>query len=105
MKIGIVSQSYYPRYGGVTEHVHHTAVELRRRGHQVTIITSRFRRGESNHAVDVERIGYNIMIPFNRSFVDVALGMNLRRQLRRTLRAYEFDLVHTHCPTAPTLPR
>ena len=30
MKIGIVSQSYYPRYGGVTEHVHHTAVELRK---------------------------------------------------------------------------
>ena len=46
VKIGIVSQSYYPRYGGVTEHVHHTAVELRRRGHEVTIITSRFRRGE-----------------------------------------------------------
>ena len=47
MRIGIVSQAYYPRYGGVTEHVHHTAVELRRRGHQVCVITSRFRRGEA----------------------------------------------------------
>ena len=104
MKIAIVSQSYYPRYGGVTEHVHHTAVELRRRGHHVTIITSHFRRGETNHAVDVERIGYNVMIPFNRSFVDFTLGMTLRKQLRRVLDEGEFDLVHTHCPTAPSLP-
>ena len=50
MKIGIVSQSYYPRYGGVTEHVHHTALELRRRGHEVTIITSKFRDGEPGMA-------------------------------------------------------
>ena len=48
MRIGIVTQSYYPRYGGVTENAHNTAVELRRRGHEVTIITSRFR----------ENIGY-----------------------------------------------
>jgi len=26
-EIGIVTQSYYPRYGGVTEHVHATATE------------------------------------------------------------------------------
>ncbi len=46
MRVGIVSQSYYPRYGGVTEHVHALAVELRRRGHEVTVLTSRFRSGE-----------------------------------------------------------
>lgn len=104
MKIGIVSQSYYPRYGGVTENVHHTAVELRRRGHDVRIITSRFRRGETNHSVDVERIGYNVMIPFNRAFVDVTVGMRLRGQLRGLFREHDFDLLHTHCPTAPSLP-
>jgi phosphatidylinositol alpha-mannosyltransferase len=43
MRIGIVTQSYYPRFGGVTEHVHHSAVELERLGHEVTIITSQFR--------------------------------------------------------------
>jgi phosphatidylinositol alpha-mannosyltransferase len=73
VRIGIVSQSYYPRYGGVTEHVHHTAVELRRRGHQVTIITSRFRRGEAPSDCEVERIGYNLLIPFNGAFVDLSL--------------------------------
>jgi phosphatidylinositol alpha-mannosyltransferase len=104
VRIGIVSQSYYPRYGGVTEHVHHTALELRRRGHDVTIITSRFRRGEATTAPGVERIGYNLLIPFNGAFVDLAIGIRLRSQLRDLLRRHDFDLVHTHAPLVPTLP-
>lgn len=104
MKIGIVSQSYYPRYGGVTEHVHHTALELRRRGHEVTIITSHFRRGEASCSPGVVRIGYNLLIPFNGAFVDLAVGLRLKSQLRALMRAHEFDLVHTHAPLVPTLP-
>jgi phosphatidyl-myo-inositol alpha-mannosyltransferase len=104
VKIGIVSQSYYPRYGGVTEHVHHTAIELRRRGHQVTIITSRFRRGEAPSDPEVERIGYNLLIPFNGAFVDLAVGIRLRSQLRGLLRRHAFDILHTHAPLVPTLP-
>jgi len=104
VKIGIVSQSYYPRYGGVTEHVHHTAVELRRRGHDVRIITSRFRRGETPESNGVIRLGYNVLVPFNRAFVDFTLGMRLRSQLRGIFRDQQFDLIHTHCPTAPSLP-
>jgi len=104
VKIGIVSQSYYPRYGGVTEHVHHTAQELKRRGHQVTIITSHFRRGEANQADGVVRIGYNILIPFNGAFVDLAIGFRLKSQLRGLFREHDFDVVHTHAPLVPTLP-
>jgi len=105
VKIGIVSQSYYPRYGGVTEHVHHTAVELRRRGHDVRVITSRFRSGEAPDTNgEVIRVGYNVLVPFNRAFVDLTIGVRLRHELRSVFRAEEFDLVHVHCPTAPTLP-
>ena len=104
MKIGIITQSYYPRYGGVTEHVHHTARELRERGHDVTIVTSRFRQGEAENAPGVVRIGYNLMIPFNGAFVDLAVGLRLKAQLRSLMRAYAFDLVHIHAPIVPTLP-
>lgn len=104
MKIGIVSQSYYPRFGGVTEHVHHTAVELRRRGHQVTVITSHFRGAAGPPMPDVERIGYNLLIPFNGAFVDLAVGIRLRSQLRALLRRQRFDVLHTHAPLVPTLP-
>ena len=104
MRIGLVSQSYYPRYGGVTEHVHALAHELRRRGHEVTIITSFFRRGEKGFTDGVLRIGWNILVPFNRAFVDFAIGLSLKRRLRRAIRQLDLDVVHVHCPTAPTLP-
>ena len=104
MKIGIVSQSYYPRYGGVTEHVHALAHELRRRDHEVTIITSFFRRGEKGFRDGVLRIGWNILVPFNRAFVDFAIGVSLKRQLKRAIRELDLDVVHVHNPAAPTLP-
>lgn len=104
MRIGIVSQSYYPRFGGVTEHVHHTAVELRRRGHEVTVITSRFRQGGGTAQAGVERVGYNVLIPFNRAFVDFTVGLTLRQGLRRLMKAHHFEVLHTHCPTSPSLP-
>ena len=104
MKVGIVTQSYYPRYGGVTEHVHHTALELRKRGHEVVIITSHFRRGEAAHAPGVERVGYNLLIPFNGAFVDLAVGFGLERKLRALMKRHDLDLVHTHAPLVPTLP-
>ncbi len=104
MKIGIVSQSYYPRYGGVTEHVHHTAVELSRRGHEVVIITSHFRRGESENGDGVVRIGHNLLIPFNGAFVDLAVGFRLEQEMRVLLRRFDFDVLHTHAPVVPTLP-
>jgi phosphatidylinositol alpha-mannosyltransferase len=104
VKIGIVSQSYYPRFGGVTEHVHHTAVELRKRGHDVLIITSHFGRGETTNGNGVARIGHNLLIPFNGAFVDLAVGLRLEQQLRSLLRTWEFDVLHTHAPLVPTLP-
>lgn len=104
MKIGIVTQSYYPRYGGVTEHVHALAVELRKRGHTVTIITSRFRKGETGDVAHIRRVGYNILVPFNRAFVDCTVGFTLKGELKRAFRELDLDVVHVHCPTAPTLP-
>jgi len=103
VKIGIVSQSYYPRFGGVTEHVHHTAQELRRRGHEVRIITSHF-RGPAPDSEFVHRIGYNILVPFNRAFVDFTVGFTLKQELRELFAKHDFDIVHTHCPFAPSLP-
>jgi phosphatidylinositol alpha-mannosyltransferase len=104
VRIGIVSQSYYPRFGGVTEHVHHTAMELQRRGHAVTVVTSHFRGAEADHGVPLERIGTNLLIPFNRAFVDFTVGFDLGGQLARVFRRHDFDIVHVHCPLAPSLP-
>ena len=103
MRIGIVTQSYYPRFGGVTEHVHATATELVRRGHDVRVITARF-DGARDAGLRVERIGRNVLIPYNRAYVDYTVGWNLKGQLKALFRRHAFDLVHTHCPAAPSLP-
>jgi phosphatidyl-myo-inositol alpha-mannosyltransferase len=103
VRIGIVTQSYYPRFGGVTEHVHATATELVRRGHDVRVITARFDE-ESDAGLQVERIGRNVLIPYNRAYVDYTIGWNLTGQLKALFRKHAFDLIHTHCPAAPSLP-
>src|SRR2546427_9187323 len=40
MRVALVTEFYYPHLGGVSEHVHHLALELRRRGHEATVVTS-----------------------------------------------------------------
>jgi phosphatidylinositol alpha-mannosyltransferase len=103
VKIGIVTQSYYPRFGGVTEHVHATATELSRRGHDVRVITSRFKT-QRDEGLQVDRIGRNVLLPYNRAYVDYTIGWNLKGQLKALFRRHDFDLIHTHCPAAPSLP-
>jgi len=103
MKIGIVTQSYYPKPGGVTEVVHHTATELRRLGHDVTIITTSY-DGRRKKEPGIIRIGRNILFPCNGAWTNVTIGWRLRHQLEEIFRREKFDIIQTHCPLVPTLP-
>lgn len=115
MRIGIVSQSYYPRFGGVSENVAHSAASLARRGHAVTVITGHpFHVGHPAGDADpglqglehvrVRRIGTALLLPFQGAFVDVVLGLSLREELEAIWREERFDLVHVHQPMTWTLP-
>jgi phosphatidylinositol alpha-mannosyltransferase len=101
MRIAMVSQSYYPRLGGVTEHAHNLSEGLRRLGHEVTIITSG--PGPADHDSTV-RIGRNVMFPMNGAMVNVAVGLDLSGRLKRQFVERRYDLIHIHCPLEPTLP-
>jgi len=103
VKIGIVTQSYYPKPGGVTEVVHYTATELRRRGHDITIITTRY-DGRRRKEPGVIRIGRNVLFPANGAWTNVTVGWRLRRKLEEIFRREKFDIIQTHCPLVPTLP-
>jgi phosphatidyl-myo-inositol alpha-mannosyltransferase len=104
LNIAIVTHAYYPQYGGVTEHVHHSAVELRRRGHRVTIITCGHRNASHPEAEDVIRLGSNILIRYNKAYVNLTTGWNIYGKMRRLLRKGRYDIVHVHCPLVPVLP-
>ena len=102
MRIAIVSQPYYPQRGGVSEHVHHSAGELRRLGHDVDIVTSRF-RGDRDDGPGLLRIGRNVLVPHLGAFANVSAGWGLSRKLGRILER-DYDVVHVHEPLSPTLP-
>ncbi|MDP3964580.1 MAG: glycosyltransferase family 4 protein [bacterium] len=105
MRIGIVSQAYFPIHGGVSEHVHSTALELEKRGHEVTIITANFNREDQKHDHPrVRRVGFDFTVPMNGAFVNVTVGTKLPRQLREIEQEKKFDIVHIHSPLDPVLP-
>ncbi len=103
MRIAIVTQSYYPRPGGVTEVAHYTARHLKEKGHLVKIITTRYNSEKRNES-DVIRIGRNMLVPVNGAWVNVTVGIGLKKRLREIFESYEFDIIQTHCALVPTLP-
>jgi phosphatidyl-myo-inositol alpha-mannosyltransferase len=108
VRIGIVSEYYYPSIGGVQEHVHHFAREARRLGHTVKVITSEMPdlAPPSGDAAgpDVLRVARSRPIFKNGSFGRVSQGWGVSRRVERVLARERFDVVHVHCPLTPVLP-
>jgi len=110
MRICMVSDNYYPYVGGVAEHIHHLAVELRRRGHEVKVLTTSFggRSFECLNATPdeehVRRIGRGIVVRSNKSFARVTIAIRPTVQARRFFQEQRFDVVHIHGALSPTLP-
>lgn len=112
MKIGLVTQAYYPVLGGVTEHVWHLGHELQKRGHQVTVITGATRpsmvpwttKRDDDRGLRVLRIGFQMPTMLNGANAAITAGWKLGRQLQRIEAAEQFDVVHIQSPLDPVLP-
>lgn len=112
MRIGIVSDYYYPQLGGITEHVHGQATELTRRGHEVTVITPRLAitprtvDGDDLPARAFEVVNAGTAFPFyvNGSETLVTLGAGLPYALERLFLQRPFDVLHVHNPLGWMLP-
>jgi phosphatidylinositol alpha-mannosyltransferase len=102
MHIALVTEFYYPHLGGVTEHVHHLGRELRRRGHQATIITSHMASDRTDPPF-VRRVGTSRVIYSNGSFARITTGWRLTNRIATVLREIEADVVHVQDGLAPVL--
>jgi phosphatidylinositol alpha-mannosyltransferase len=102
LKIGIVSPYGYPHPGGVNEHVRFTHEAMRRMGHDVWIITSKYGRQRESEG-HVIRLGTGWAAPANGSVGRVTLGLRFKRQAREVLEAHSFDILHFHEPFVPFL--
>jgi phosphatidylinositol alpha-mannosyltransferase len=108
LKIGIVTEYYYPLLGGISENVHHTATELMARGHRVTIISptppdNGFELPVPN-GIPTRRVGRSIKMYGNGAAIHFALGGHLVRELRDVMQEERFDLLQLHSPLFFTLP-
>lgn len=103
MRVGIVAEYYRPWPGGISEHVHHQAEELERRGHAVTILTGPATPGWSDDGRDVVRLGFGYQFTSNGALSRLVVGRYLLR-FRALLRRHDFDVLHVHAPMDPFLP-
>ncbi len=93
MRIVQVAPFFHPHAGGVESHVRTLASEFAREGHEVTVLTSHFRRDLP--LVEEVPDGYRVVrarslaVLFNTP-IDVGTG--------RALRTLEADVVHLHYP-------
>ncbi len=102
LKVGIVSPYGYPHPGGVNEHVRHTYEAMRRLGHDVWIITSRYgkERETEGHVI---RLGTGYAFPANGSMGRVTLSWRFKERARDLLAEQRFDILHFHEPLVPFL--
>lgn len=99
----LVSQSYRPVYGGISEHVHNLALTLHRRGHRVRILTSGPGPDGCEDGIPVLRIGRRFRFPSNGTQANLAFHARYRPAVRRAI-AHPIDLIHIHSPLEPFLP-
>jgi phosphatidyl-myo-inositol alpha-mannosyltransferase len=102
VRIIIASEYARPWPGGISEHVHHEAAELTRRGHHVTVLTGPATGGWIDEGVPVVRVGRALTCTHNGARNRLVLGPGLLL-LRRTLRRLRPDVVHVHAPLDPSI--
>lgn len=106
MKIGIITEYYYPLLGGITEHVHHFSIEAKKLGLEPVIITGNagedpfVKEGE----IEIIRLGRSVPLYSNGSVARVTVGFNIGRKIKELFKSERFDIIHIHSPFVPTLP-
>ena len=102
LKVGIVSPYGYPHPGGVNEHVRFTYEAMRRLGHDVWIITSKYGKQRANEG-HIIRLGTGFAFPANGSMGRVTLSWRFKQRARELLAEHRFDVLHFHEPLVPFL--
>ena len=108
MKVGIVTENYFPTLGGIQEHVYHMKKHLTAHGVEVRVITgiprTHERAGPSDAEVDVVRVGRAARYGTMGTFTHATMGPRAALGFATALRRERFDLLHVHSPCDPGLP-
>ncbi|MGQ0631762.1 MAG: glycosyltransferase family 4 protein [Sporichthyaceae bacterium] len=102
MRIGLVCPYSWDVPGGVQSHVRDLAEALLGLGHEVSVLAPAD-EDEASLPPYVVPAGRAIPVPYNGSVARVAFGPVTRARVRRWVREGEFDVLHVHEPTVPSL--
>ena len=101
MRIGLACPYTWDVPGGVQVHVRDLAETLLRLGHEVSVITPVDDEDSlPGYAVSA---GKAMSVPYNGSVTRILMGPVSAARVRRWVREGEFDVVHAHEPTAPSV--
>jgi phosphatidyl-myo-inositol alpha-mannosyltransferase len=101
VKVGLVCPYTWDVPGGVQAHVHDLALALIGLGHDVSVITPA--DDEAALPPYITSTGRAVPVPYNGAVARMAFGPLSARRVRRWLRDGDFDVVHVHEPTTPSL--
>ncbi len=101
MKVGLVCPYTWDVPGGVQAHVHDLALALIGLGHDVSVITPA--DDDASLPPYITSTGRAVPVPYNGAVARMAFGPLSARRVRRWLREGDFDVVHVHEPTTPSL--
>ncbi|MGH3928780.1 MAG: glycosyltransferase family 4 protein, partial [Pseudonocardiaceae bacterium] len=101
MKVGMVCPYSIAARGGVQAHVLGLAQGLRGLGHRVEVLAP----AETGARLPefVTAAGRAVRVPYNGSVAQLSFGPVAFTRVRRWLRDHDFDVLHLHEPTAPSL--
>jgi phosphatidyl-myo-inositol alpha-mannosyltransferase len=102
MRIGLVCPYTWDVPGGVQEHVRGLADALIDLGHYASVIAPA-NEDELIEPSYVVPAGRAVPVPYNGSVARLAFGFLSASRVRRWLKEGDFDVVHVHEPTAPSL--
>ena len=93
LKIALVSDWYYPKLGGVAVHMHDLALNLRRLGHEVDIITNDLTTGKEDELLEA---GIGLVRVPGHVVKDVGINATVFSHNARILEPYlrGYDVVH-----------
>jgi phosphatidyl-myo-inositol alpha-mannosyltransferase len=101
MRVGMVCPYAWNVPGGVQSHIRDLAEALIELGHSVSVITT---ADEGVPLPDyVVAAVKPVAVPYNGSVARVSLGPVSANRVRRWIKEGDFDVLHVHEPTAPSL--
>src|ERR1700678_3496199 len=101
MKIGIACPYSWDVPGGVQQHIRDLAEALIEEGHEVSVISPA--DDDTPLPPYVVGAGRAVPVPYNGSVARLSFGFLSASRVRRWVREGQFDLLHVHEPSVPSL--